>query len=139
MVKNSFANSIICFSLPIPTETIESYEFLKRRSNSNARVMRGGRNYVDDHEHFTYMFPKHIPDVRNTVEDEDTSHDKRSGRVKRFSGHSNRWRRTQRVSFLAGVRIMDPKRSSTKYSGYQVMRLATELIPAYSAILGKLS
>ena len=42
------------------------------------------------------------------------------------------------ISFLAGIRILQPDRDPEKYSGYQVMRLATELVPTYSAILGRL-
>jgi hypothetical protein len=41
------------------------------------------------------------------------------------------------VSFLAGIRTLQNGRNTDKYSGYQVMRLATELVPAYAAILGK--
>ena len=44
---------------------------------------------------------------------------------------------SEHISFLAGVRIIKPDKSPHKYSGYQVVRLATELIPAYSALLGK--
>ena len=138
-------------------ETIESYEFLKRR-DSNVRAMRGGREYVLDRTIDPFDNPKdhrttnnNLPTsdhdalrylrVVNSLQDhDDEGKDPRGRRVKRFSGHAGvRWssRRTRRVSFLAGVRILDPKRSSTKYSGYQVMRLATELVPAYSAILGK--
>ena len=43
---------------------------------------------------------------------------------------------SEHISFLAGVRIIKPDKSPHKYSGYQVVRLATELIPAYSALLG---
>ena len=43
----------------------------------------------------------------------------------------------EHVSFLAGIRILQNGRNTDKYSGYQVMRLATELVPAYAAILGK--
>ena len=43
----------------------------------------------------------------------------------------------EHVSFLAGIRILQTGRNTDKYSGYQVMRLATELMPAYAAILGK--
>ena len=32
---------------------------------------------------------------------------------------------------------MRPGRDPAKYSGYQVMRLSTELLPAFAAILGK--
>ena len=46
-------------------------------------------------------------------------------------------RDTEHVSFLAGIRILQNGRNTDKYSGYQVMRLATELVPAYAAILGK--
>ena len=42
------------------------------------------------------------------------------------------------ISFLAGIRIIEPGRDPEKYSGYQVMRLATELVPTYAAILGKI-
>jgi hypothetical protein len=42
----------------------------------------------------------------------------------------------EHVSFLAGIRIIQTGRSTDKYSGYQVMRLATELMPTYAAILG---
>ena len=40
------------------------------------------------------------------------------------------------VSFLSGIRIIQPSRKPLIESGYQVHRLATELIPAYFAILG---
>ena len=40
------------------------------------------------------------------------------------------------VSFLSGIRIIQPRRNPLIESGYQVHRLATELIPAYFAILG---
>ena len=40
------------------------------------------------------------------------------------------------VSFLSGIRIIQPRRNPMIESGYQVHRLATELIPAYFAILG---
>lgn len=40
------------------------------------------------------------------------------------------------VSFLSGIRIIQPRRNPLIESGYQVNRLATELIPAYFAILG---
>lgn len=42
----------------------------------------------------------------------------------------------EHVSFLAGIRVIQTGRSTDKYSGYQVMRLATELLPTYAAILG---
>ena len=45
-------------------------------------------------------------------------------------------RRREHISFLAGVRIIRDGRHPDKYSGYQVMRLATELVPAFSSILG---
>ena len=44
---------------------------------------------------------------------------------------------SEHISFLAGVRIIRPNKSPDKYSGYQVIRLATEIIPTYSALLGK--
>jgi len=40
---------------------------------------------------------------------------------------------TVHMSLLAGVKVV---RDGQKLSGYQVMRLATELVPAYAAILG---
>ena len=40
------------------------------------------------------------------------------------------------VSFLAGIRVLEPGRDPDRYSGYQVMRLATELVPTFAAILG---
>ena len=40
------------------------------------------------------------------------------------------------VSYLAGVRIISPTADPVSMSGYQVHRLATELVPAYFAILG---
>ena len=43
---------------------------------------------------------------------------------------------SEHISFLAGVRIIRPNKSPHKYSGYQVVRLATEIIPTYSALLG---
>lgn len=45
---------------------------------------------------------------------------------------------SEHVSFLAGIRVLNHKNNPHKFSGYQVMRLATELIPTYTAILGKL-
>ena len=41
------------------------------------------------------------------------------------------------VSFLAGVRVLEADRNPRRHSGYQVMRLATELVPTYAAILGE--
>ncbi|XP_023334005.1 uncharacterized protein LOC111705629 [Eurytemora carolleeae] len=38
------------------------------------------------------------------------------------------------VSYLTGVRILDTTQDSTQFSGYQVNRLATELIPVYFSI-----
>ena len=127
------------FNLSCIPETIDSYQFLQRRDNS-VRAMRGGREYsVDSIDPFASLRErqKMLGDnfILNSLHDQVQA--KKKSRVKRFSGHSNHWRRTQHVSFLAGIRILDPKRSSTKYSGYQVMRLATELIPSYSAILGE--
>ena len=43
---------------------------------------------------------------------------------------------SEHISFLAGIRILRPNKSPHKYSGYQVVRLATEIIPTYSALLG---
>lgn len=43
---------------------------------------------------------------------------------------------TAHISFLAGIRILEPGRDQDKYSGYQVMRLSTELVPSVAAILG---
>ena len=43
---------------------------------------------------------------------------------------------SEHISFLAGLRIIRPNKSPHKYSGYQVVRLATEIIPTYSALLG---
>ena len=43
---------------------------------------------------------------------------------------------SEHISFLAGMRIIRPNKSPHKYSGYQVVRLATEIIPTYSALLG---
>ena len=40
------------------------------------------------------------------------------------------------ISYLAGVRIISTERNPVMESGYQVNRLATELIPAYFALLG---
>ena len=40
------------------------------------------------------------------------------------------------ISFLAGIRVIQRDRDPEKYSGYQVMRLATELVPTYAAVLG---
>ena len=40
------------------------------------------------------------------------------------------------ISYLAGVRIISNERNPVMESGYQVNRLATELIPAYFALLG---
>ena len=40
------------------------------------------------------------------------------------------------ISYLAGVRIISAERNPVLESGYQVARLATELIPAYFALLG---
>ena len=42
---------------------------------------------------------------------------------------------SEHISFLSGVRIIRSDRQAYKYSGYQVMRLATELVPAVSAII----
>lgn len=42
---------------------------------------------------------------------------------------------TEHISFLSGVRLIRSDRQAYKYSGYQVMRLATELVPAVSAII----
>lgn len=56
-----------------------------------------------------------------------------SGRAGQAAGAR---RDTEHVSFVAGVRILQNGRNTDKYSGYQVMRLATELVPAYAAILG---
>ena len=40
------------------------------------------------------------------------------------------------ISYLAGVRIISAERNPVLESGYQVARLATELVPAYFALLG---
>lgn len=42
------------------------------------------------------------------------------------------------VAFLSGIRILETGRDPDKHSGYQVMRLATELVPTFAAILGNL-
>ncbi len=47
-------------------------------------------------------------------------------------------RRREHISFLSGVRIIRDGRHPDKFSGYQVMRLATELMPSFSSILGTL-
>ena len=41
----------------------------------------------------------------------------------------------EHISFLSGVRILRSDRPPYKYSGYQVMRMATELVPAVSALI----
>ena len=41
------------------------------------------------------------------------------------------------ISFLAGIRILNPGRDPDRYSGYQVARMATELVPTYAAVLGE--
>ena len=41
----------------------------------------------------------------------------------------------EHISFLAGIRIIREDRHPDKYSGYQVMRLATELVPALASLL----
>ena len=46
---------------------------------------------------------------------------------------------SEHISFLAGMRIIRPNKSPHKYSGYQVVRLATEIIPTYTALLGMYS
>jgi len=40
------------------------------------------------------------------------------------------------VSFLAGIRIVEENTDPDMFSGYQVMRLATELIPSIVSLLG---
>ena len=57
-----------------------------------------------------------------------------SGNAKGFPQESAKDR--MHISFLAGIRVIQRDRDPEKYSGYQVMRLATELVPTYAAILG---
>jgi hypothetical protein len=42
----------------------------------------------------------------------------------------------EHISLLAGIRIIVTGKSPNKFSGYQVMRLATELMPTFASILG---
>lgn len=44
----------------------------------------------------------------------------------------------EHVSFLAGIRIIETGKNADKFSGYQVMRLATELVPTLASILGNI-
>ena len=95
------------------TETSESYEFLSKKYH---RIpLRNGREYPLTHPQ--------IPKLHNIWSDGYTSEIPR--------GKAG----TEHISFLAGVRILREDRQAYKYSGYQVMRLATELVPAVSAII----
>ena len=58
-----------------------------------------------------------------------------SGNAKGFP-QQERAKDRMHISFLAGIRVIQRDRDPEKYSGYQVMRLATELVPTYAAILG---
>uniref|UniRef100_A0A0K2TZK3 Uncharacterized protein n=1 Tax=Lepeophtheirus salmonis TaxID=72036 RepID=A0A0K2TZK3_LEPSM len=44
--------------------------------------------------------------------------------------------KSEHISFVSGVRILEPGRDPDLYSGYQVMRLATEIVPAFATVLG---
>lgn len=95
-------------------ETSESYEFLTKKYH---RIpLRNGREYPLSH--------LSRPQLNNIWSD---------GYASEMTPRSPVG--TEHISFLAGVRILREDRQAYKYSGYQVMRLATELVPAVSAII----
>ena len=101
------------FKLCFP-ETSASYQFLLHRGANSARGRQGRTLNLDDPANQFH-------------------HELTSPSAYKSLGPSEKIH----VSFLAGVRILEPGRDPEKYSGYQVMRLATELVPTYAAILGE--
>ena len=110
------------------TETSASYQFLRHRGLNSARHGRtlnlgsGGNAgeeillLINPAKSFSYYESTPEPSAYKSLGPSEKIH----------------------VSFLAGIRILEPGRDPDRYSGYQVMRLATELVPTYSAILGEL-
>jgi hypothetical protein len=100
------------------SETSESYEFLQKRTSAR-QVLRGGRDYYG-----------------NTIDEPDQFKIGGASALQGIPGLEYSRERREHISFLAGVRIIRDGWHPDKYSGYQVMRLATELVPAFAAILG---
>ena len=113
------------------------------------RIMRGGRDlnkygensipftnqYGFKNAPFENRFKKHPFPAPNIMKAESyhsfpfiSAHSYNAPRPRADSEH---------ISFLAGIRIIRPNKSPHKYSGYQVVRLATEIIPTYTALLGR--
>ncbi len=114
-------------SFPVFPESSQTYTFLKRASPPPALLSsRHGRQMrlpapalKGHHLHLPPQDPRlygseALPLVRGAKAD-----------------------RRKHISFLHGVRILEPGRDPDRHSGYQVMRLATELVPTYAAILGE--
>ncbi len=115
-------------SFPVFPESSQTYTFLKRASpppallsSRHGRQMRlpGSPALTGHHLHLPPQDPRlygseALPLVRGAKAD-----------------------RRKHISFLHGVRILEPGRDPDRHSGYQVMRLATELVPTYAAILGE--
>lgn len=139
-------------------ETAEGYEFLRMKP-LGPRLMREGRDYPATRDHDEFFNDKAIHesdpfyntalldsfDLSTTTES--TFKQRGSNRFSPVVQYVRSPVRVSRlpsiprydrehVSFLAGIRIIQTGRSTDKYSGYQVMRLATELMPTYAAILG---
>ena len=98
------------------TETSGSYEFLTKK-HYGKMFMRNGRNLYTGQEYH------HVNDLLNYGQSGIHDIPPGTGGI-------------EHISFLAGVRIIRKDRLPYKYSGYQVMRLATELVPAVSSIIG---
>ena len=127
-------------------ETSESYEFL-RRMQDGRRIMRGGRDLNRYGENSIPFLDQH--GFKNVAFENRFQHNPfptSSMRGKAEPYHSFPFlsvhnaprprQDSEHISFLAGMRIIRPNKSPHKYSGYQVVRLATEIIPTYTALLG---
>lgn len=127
-------------------ETSKSYEFLYRRTN--ARLMRGGRDFNLDNAQSARDISSSLYDVISSLSNPGSKSGvnypgqpaaRAAGIPAAFQsipGLNPARERKEHISFLAGIRIIRDGRNPDKYSGYQAMRLATELVPAYASILG---
>ena len=110
LVSPNFKTLILYYSTqigPIFTETADSYKFLSMKHWSNSRL----RNGFD-------VSPHHMVDQRYA----------------NYYMQNSDATSQEHISFLAGVRIIRDDRHPDKYSGYQVMRLSTELVPALASL-----
>ena len=129
-------------------ETSDSYEFL-RRMQDGRRIMRGGRD-LNRYGESSTPFMGQLGFTNTPFENRFKSNPFPAPNILKaepfhsfpFLSVNNAPRPRQdseHISFLAGMRIIRPNKSPHKYSGYQVVRLATEIIPTYSALLGTFS